>query len=260
MTLYAAAGLDPVWANIGYQGRLLAVQKEVDAALVAHILDATAKSWSPDDAPPPPTGEASWAPPEGWSLFRTSRNLRSGRDGAGVGEGAAAADAALPSAILDVTVAPFTDYEGIGQSNSSSSSPAIVLLVIAAATFIASGSVITSLLLLILITGEKARKLIGSLRTIGLYESTHVLAWFTAALPFFVVTGLITATVGGATGIAFFTNTEWGIHAIAAMLLMASTGSLIMFCASCVRSTVAVNISAFMLFSATAVITTIFSV
>ena len=100
----------------------------------------------------------------------------------------------------------------------------------------------------------------GSLRTIGLFESTHVLSWFLASLPFLITTGLITATVGGATGIAFFTNTPWGIHAIAALLLMMSTGAMVLCCTSCLRSSVAVNITAFLLFSATAVITSMFSV
>ena len=158
-----------------------------------------------------------------------------------------------------MTVAPFTDYEGLGTDGTFTGGPSIILMVISAATFIAGGSVITSLLLLVLITGEKARKLVGSLRTIGLYESTHVLAWYTASIPFFIFTGLATATVGAATGIAFFTNVPWGIHAIATMLLMASTGALVICCASCVRSTVAVNITAFVLFAATAVITAMFS-
>ena len=115
---YARNGLDALWRATGVSGRHAALQKEVDAAIVARLAGASGTSGVPT---------------------------------------------------LDATVAAFPDTEAANALGAGSDG----LQIIAAATFVCAGVVAGALFAMMLVTGEKGRRLVGQLRTIGLYESTY---------------------------------------------------------------------------------------
>ena len=202
--LYAQSGLDNLWVSSGYSSRLLGVQKELDAAIIAEAAGAPMPSSS--------------------------------------GQGASA---------IGVSAAPFSDYEsvGFGGGGDSSTGPGLLLLMLSAPTFPAAGVTIASLLILSLVTGEKAKKLVSALRSIGLLESAFWLSWSLSTLPLFFALALVTAAVLQATRILMFSNTDYSVLLVSVFLLATSTASMALCCASFVSSQRAVNVTSFCKFA-----------
>ena len=240
---------------MGMPGSTLALQKEVDGAIIAEALNS-ARGGSRGDE----------------TTARDARMVGSAYAGAGAGaavnhssftrrahsvrypDALGAATAASP---VDVTIAPIRDYES---DVSRIDNVGIVLLAFAGSTFITAGAVLSSVLVLATIAGEKHRKLVGAMRAVGLFESTYWASWLTAFLPILAVAAGIASLVGNATNIAMFTRTSAGIHFIALLLLGTSSAAMALCCASLVRAQRSINVIAFLLFAASAIITAIFSV
>jgi hypothetical protein len=113
---YAAShGLDPAWVSVGVPGRLMALQKDIDGAIIAEVASRLSR-----DAGPPAS-----SPPTHASLGSSS--------GAG-------------SSTIDVTVAGFSAYVvGFGIS----SGPAMAMLQVAAGTFAVCGMTLATVVVLV---------------------------------------------------------------------------------------------------------------
>ena len=199
--LYSNNGLDPIWKYTGYSGRTLALQRELDAAIVSH---AVGKSIS-----------------------------------------------------FDATVAPFDMLDPL---SGAVSDPSTFAVYIVGAAFLVMGVIGGTLLLLITVTGEKQRKLLGSLRTIGLLDSAYWLSWIVTYAPIFLVMALISPAAGVISKIILFTRVEYGLHVIALFLLALSTGAMTLACAACLNRPFYVNMSAFCFFAVAVAMSIIYTV
>jgi len=135
----------------------------------------------------------------------------------------------------------------------------VQLLVLAGATFVTAGVTLSGVLGLTTVTGEKAQRLVGSLRTIGLHESAYWVSWYTAFVPLLIAMALLAALVGQGTGIALFTNANYGIHMLGFLLLGSATLAQSLCCASVQRSPRWVNVTTFCLFALAVSMTTVFA-
>jgi hypothetical protein len=109
------------------------------------------------------------------------------------------------------------------------------------------------------VAGEKSRLLLGSLRTAGLVEAAYWLSWFIAYVPVLAACAVITALSATGTGIALFSNCDFGVLWLGLFMLAASCAAMALCCASFVRAQRAVNVVAFLLFAVSAVCTSLFS-
>lgn len=129
---------------------------------------------------------------------------------------------------------------------------------IAGSTFPIVGVVLSSIFVMTMVTGEKARRLVGALRTIGLLDSAYWISWLVGSLPVLLLLALIAAGVGVATGIELYTRADYSVHFVGLFMLATSTTSMALCCSSFVRSQRAVNITAFCLFAVAATTAVLF--
>lgn len=188
--LYSANGLDAIWKYTGYSGRTLALQRELDAAIVSRAVG-------------------------------------------------------VPVA-FDATAAPFDALDPLSGAVSDPSSLAVYIV---GAAFMIMGVVGSTLLLLVTVTGEKQRKLLGSLRTIGLLDSAYWLSWIVSYSPLFLLMALLSPAAAVVAKIILFTRVEYGLHVLALLLLALSTGAMTLACAACLNRPFYVNMTAFCSFA-----------
>lgn len=199
--IYAQAGYDQLWVSSGYSGRLLGIQKELDAAIVHEAAGA-----------PLPTGSE-----------RVSG--------------------------ITAQAAPLSDFEGLGLGGPGGSAPSLILLMLAGPTFPAAGIAISSLLVLSLVSGEKSRRLVSSLRSIGLLESAYWLSWWGASLPLVLLLALVTGGIMQSTGILLFANTDLSVLVAMLALMGSSTLSMALCCSSFISAQRSVNVVSFCKFA-----------
>jgi general stress protein CsbA len=111
-----------------------------------------------------------------------------------------------------------------------------------------------------IVTGEKARRLVGQLRTIGLYESTFWASWITAFAPLVLASALFAPAVGVATGVVLFTRVDYGVHVAGFLTAGLAVLSNAMCCAACTRQQRWVNLAAFLNFGVYVTIATLFAI
>lgn len=146
----------------------------------------------------------------------------------------AGADRASGVPTLDATVSAFPDNEA---ANTIGASGGDGLLFISGATFIMCGIVAGVLFAMMLVTGEKSRRLVGQLRTIGLYESAYWASWLTAYVPVLTAMAIVLPLVGGVGGanLSLFVHTDFSVHFVAALLVGLASLANALCCAACVR-------------------------
>ena len=223
--LYSANGLDAVWRFSGYSGRLLALQKELDGAITAAALAAAAAA---DEAPAPkqPAAERPW---------RLLRPQQGGNE-------------ALASLLsMEASIGPFDEVSPL---SGGVSDPASIAVYEYGASFVVMGVVAGSLLVLTTVSGEKSRKLLGSLRTIGLLDSAYWLSWFTCYAPLLLLMAVLTPAAGLAARIILFLRVDYGVHIAALLLLGTSTAAMSLACAACLSRPAWIGGAAFCHFAA----------
>ena len=157
---------------------------------------------------------------------------------------------------IDATVGQLPDYEDPNAlAGSGNVGPVIMLL--AGPTLLVSGVVCGAMMILMVITGEKSRRLVGQLRTIGLFESAFWVTWGAAWLPILFLMALLTPAVGVASKTLLFSNVAYSVHLVSLILLAAAYAANAMCCASMVRSQRCVSAAVFFLFAAAVTVATL---
>jgi ABC-type multidrug transport system ATPase subunit len=229
-SLYSSNGLDPIWRYTGYSGRLLALQKELDAAIIATSLPTTA----------------------------STKALRLLRPGSADGGGGPTPLPPLASFFtLDANVGPFDEVNPL---SGGVSDPASLVVYQYGGQFLVMGVVAGALVVLATVSGEKSRKLLGSLKTIGLLDSAYWLSWFTCFLPLLLLMALVTPGIGQAARIILFERVDYGVHIMALLLLGSSTVALSLSCAACVSTPNMIGAAAFCHFAAAVSLSIVFHV
>ena len=108
-----------------------------------------------------------------------------------------------------------------------------------------------------LVASEKHRKLLGALRSIGLYESAFWVSWVLVLCVMTMFTSLITLGIGYWTGLYFFTHVDFAVHFISFWCLCMSMVGMALWLASFVRQTLWVNLGSFLLVALTLSLQTI---
>ena len=157
---------------------------------------------------------------------------------------------------IDVSVAAFSDSEAASAFGASSDG----LQIIAGACFICCGVVSGALFAMMLVTGEKSRRLVGQLRTIGLYESTYWSSWLAAYVPILAAMAIVLPLAGTGTGLSLFVHTDFSVHFAAAFLLGCAALANALCCASCVRRQGCVMAVSLLQFALTVIITILMAV
>ena len=159
---------------------------------------------------------------------------------------------------IDITIGQLPDFEDANTLVGSASN-SLVILLLAGPTLLVMGVVCGALMVLMVITGEKSRRLVGQLRTIGLFESAYWATWFASYAPVIFCMALLTPAVGVASGTILFAHVAFSVHLVATLLLGAAYAANAMCCASMVRQQRCVSGAAFFLFAAAVTITTVFA-
>jgi ABC-type multidrug transport system ATPase subunit len=217
---YATNGLDNLWKSVGVSTRHAALQKEVDAAIIA---------------------EAAGVPLPGIN------------------------DSPSPFPTLDISITSFTELVTFGSGAATEQ----VVNQFAAATFMICGVISAVLFAMMVVTGEKSRKLVGQLRTIGMYESAFWFSWLTAYLPVIFAMALFSPLIGQACNLTIFTYVDYSVHLVMFFLLGTAVLANAFCCSAWILSTIAIIIASFcqlaigiiipVLFSATGLYTVIYS-
>lgn len=169
---------------------------------------------------------------------------------------AAGKTATQDAASIDVSLGGFS----VATNGDMFNTNAVPITSIAGAAFIVTGVVVVALMFMNIVTTEKHKKLLGAMRMMGLYESTHWISWF---LVFGLVSGLasvVTVVVGKATSIDLFVRTEFMVHFAALAAFSVSMSAFVLWAASFVRRPRWSNVSAFLTFSISVVMTFMFTV
>lgn len=186
-------------------------------------------------------------------------------DSAIIAQAAAIADPLTPHAsgdgsgvpTIDITVAAFTDFE---PGPSKALGPATLMLALSVAAFPVTGVVLSAILVMTMVTGEKSRRLVGALRTIGLLDSVYWVSWLVSYVPVLLLMALVAAGVGFSTNILYYTSCNYGIHVMGLFLLGTSCSAMALCCASCIRAQRSVNIAAFCFFATGATLSVVFGI
>jgi ABC-type multidrug transport system ATPase subunit len=193
---YANNGMDNLWKSVGVSTRHAALQKEVDAAIIAEAAGLPLPG--PNDPPSP-----------------------------------------LPT--LDVTITSFTELVTfIGGAATEE-----FVNKWAAATFMVCGVISATLFAMMVVTGEKSRKLVGQLRTIGMYESAFWLSWLTAYLPVILGMAIFSPLIGQACNLTIFTYVDYSVHFVMFFLLGTAVLANAFCCSAWILSTIAIIIASF---------------
>lgn len=240
---YARTGGDDLWVGTGASGRLSALQMQVDAAIVAELSSQAIERANGNHDIKPFVAPSTSDTDGGNNNLRNEPGSSSRRP---------------VSALFDVTVGAFSDYESA--NSLTGGGPGLIMLLVSGATFVICGAIISSLLIMSTITGERSRKLVGQLRTIGLLDSTYWLSWIISFFPVIFLGALVLPGVGSASGVVLFSRTDYSVHLVATFLLGTATMANAMCCGSFVSQRMRVNIASFCVFAVAVAVSITFAV
>jgi len=242
--LYSSSGLDSIWRYSGYSGRLLGLQKELDAGIIGHALGELGVSQTEEGAR---------------AFLNHHRRLELLHPFQNEPQGSEKVESPLLAASfsLDSTIAPFEQVDPLSGGVSDPSSLAVYSF---GGSFLIMGVVAGSLCILTTVVGEKQRKLLGSLKTIGLLDSTYWLSWLSSYLPLLLGMALVTPGIAYALKIILFLRVEYGVHVLALWLLGTSTAAMSLACAAFLKSPGYVGCTAFCHFAAALSLSIVFNV
>jgi len=161
------------------------------------------------------------------------------------------------AAPIDATIASFPDFESSSVLGGASASTVVVQII--GATFVTSGVVAGVLFAMMTVTSEKSRRLVGQLRTIGLYESAFWGSWLVAYVPVVLAMALLAPLIGQSTLLDVFVYVDYSVHFASLLLLGCATLANALCCASCVRSTWRIVVASFCQLAIAITITLVFS-
>lgn len=178
-------------------------------------------------------------------------------EGAIVEQTVAAAAGKAVSLSLDATIAPF---EEVSPLSGGVSDPTSVAQYVYGPAFLSIGVVGASLLVLVQVSGEKHRKLLGMLKTVGLLDSAYWASWFVSYLPLILAAAVLTPASGAVSKLIIFARVDFSIHMLAILLLGTATVAMALALSACVSRPVWVTGLAFVQFALSVSLTIIFGV
>lgn len=141
---------------------------------------------------------------------------------------------------------PLGSFAGIDETD--------LILNFIANLFMVTGAAIVALMQLYMVVREKQVRLLGALRAMGVYDSSHWLSWFIAFAAPAVVAGCLAAAVSQATDLVVFTHVDASVHVILLSALALAFSAVTIMLAAVVTQPRWVNAGAFLFFSITFIV------
>jgi len=218
---YGEHKLDPLYQQMGLNGRLPAMQKAINDALTA-----VAAGRGVEDA----------------------SSANSARVGVVVGTYPELGSVALAPPPAPPPPADAPPSENESDLEDRDPPPVIPLF---GALIVMAGVTSAALLTLYAIMDEKRVRILGYLRGMGCNELVYWISWLLPLLPVGLLNAVVVALVGNLTGLWVFTKCDFGVHVVALMLYDWALTSMVMLIAACCKRAAWVNSLAFLVFCAT---------